>query len=173
MLSQLRPCRPSTRRSVVLLTSVRMFTVITMNIFSEWNRPKRLLVFVNPFGGKRRGPKIFNEKVRPLFELAGIYSEVISEFFSCFVQKIYRVACQTYFFGLIYTHSFILSLALFMLIFSLVLFLNTLYHVFLVLFIPSMFHEQFKVEVCLYCVKACLYCIEVHVHFCDLGKLLI
>ncbi|CAL1527023.1 unnamed protein product [Lymnaea stagnalis] len=43
----------------------------------EWQRPKRLLVFINPFGGKRKGVKIFNEKVRPLFELAGIYSEVI------------------------------------------------------------------------------------------------
>ncbi|XP_005097881.2 ceramide kinase [Aplysia californica] len=43
----------------------------------EWNRPKRLLVFINPFGGKKKAPKIFDEKVRPLFELAGIYSEVI------------------------------------------------------------------------------------------------
>ncbi|KAH9487790.1 hypothetical protein Btru_068344 [Bulinus truncatus] len=43
----------------------------------EWKRPKRLLVFINPFGGKRKGPKIFYEKVRPLFELAGIYSELI------------------------------------------------------------------------------------------------
>ncbi|XP_059153792.1 ceramide kinase-like [Physella acuta] len=43
----------------------------------EWKRPKRLLVFINPFGGKKKAVKIFNEKVRPLFELAGIYSEVI------------------------------------------------------------------------------------------------
>ncbi|KAK0064292.1 ceramide kinase, partial [Biomphalaria pfeifferi] len=43
----------------------------------EWKRPKRLLVFINPVGGKRRGPQIFNEKVRPLFDLAGIYTEVV------------------------------------------------------------------------------------------------
>ncbi|GFN84603.1 hypothetical protein PoB_001110900 [Plakobranchus ocellatus] len=43
----------------------------------EWQRPKRLLVFVNPYGGKKKARKIFNDKVRPLFELAGIYSEVI------------------------------------------------------------------------------------------------
>ncbi|BFZ08257.1 hypothetical protein BsWGS_11296 [Bradybaena similaris] len=43
----------------------------------EWRRPKRLLVFINPFGGKKRAMKIFREKVQPLFEMAGIYSEVI------------------------------------------------------------------------------------------------
>ncbi|CAG5117023.1 unnamed protein product [Candidula unifasciata] len=43
----------------------------------EWRRPKRLLVFINPFGGKKRAVKIFQDKVQPLFEMAGIYSEVI------------------------------------------------------------------------------------------------
>ncbi|ESO84380.1 hypothetical protein LOTGIDRAFT_168829 [Lottia gigantea] len=41
------------------------------------NRPKRLLVFINPIGGKKKGPKIYSEKVGPLFEIAGIYTEVI------------------------------------------------------------------------------------------------
>ncbi|XP_060069208.1 ceramide kinase-like [Ylistrum balloti] len=40
-------------------------------------RPESLLVFVNPFGGKRRGPKIYSEKVAPLFEMAGIRTDVI------------------------------------------------------------------------------------------------
>ncbi|CAJ1961544.1 unnamed protein product [Sphenostylis stenocarpa] len=35
-------------------------------------RPKRLFVFVNPFGGKRSGAKIFNEQVKPLLEDAQI-----------------------------------------------------------------------------------------------------
>uniref|UniRef100_A0A667ZWI0 Zgc:158263 n=2 Tax=Myripristis murdjan TaxID=586833 RepID=A0A667ZWI0_9TELE len=40
-------------------------------------RPHRLLVFINPFGGKGRGRKIYHSLVAPLFELAGINSHVI------------------------------------------------------------------------------------------------
>ncbi|XP_076133190.1 ceramide kinase [Alosa pseudoharengus] len=40
-------------------------------------RPHRLLVFINPFGGKRRGKQIFHSLVAPLFELAGISSHVV------------------------------------------------------------------------------------------------
>lgn len=36
------------------------------------HRPKRLLVFVNPFGGKKRGLKIYEKAVKPLFDIAGI-----------------------------------------------------------------------------------------------------
>ena len=43
------------------------------------SRPRHLLVFVNPFGGKKRAPKVF-EKVRPFFDLAGITLDVIGEF---------------------------------------------------------------------------------------------
>lgn len=35
-------------------------------------RPKRLLLFVNPFGGKRQAMKIFESHAKPLFEIAGI-----------------------------------------------------------------------------------------------------
>ena len=41
-------------------------------------RPKHLLVFVNPYGGKKKAPKVF-EKVRPLFDLANITLDVIGE----------------------------------------------------------------------------------------------
>ncbi|KAM3872314.1 ceramide kinase [Diretmus argenteus] len=40
-------------------------------------RPHRLLVFINPFGGKKRGRKIYHSLVAPLFELAGISFHVI------------------------------------------------------------------------------------------------
>ncbi|CAG07450.1 unnamed protein product, partial [Tetraodon nigroviridis] len=40
-------------------------------------RPRRLLVFINPFGGKKKGRKIYYSLVAPLFELAGISSHVI------------------------------------------------------------------------------------------------
>lgn len=35
-------------------------------------RPKRVLVFVNPYGGKGLAPKIYTEKVAPLLQLAGV-----------------------------------------------------------------------------------------------------
>ncbi|XP_054637896.1 ceramide kinase family protein isoform X2 [Dunckerocampus dactyliophorus] len=40
-------------------------------------RPSRLLVFINPFGGKKRGRDIYHSLVAPVFELAGISCHVI------------------------------------------------------------------------------------------------
>ncbi|XP_041859890.1 ceramide kinase family protein [Melanotaenia boesemani] len=40
-------------------------------------RPHRLLVFINPYGGKKKGRQIYHSLVAPLFELAGISSHVI------------------------------------------------------------------------------------------------
>ncbi|KAK1898927.1 Ceramide kinase [Dissostichus eleginoides] len=40
-------------------------------------RPNRLLVFINPYGGKQKGRKIYHSLVAPLFELAGISCHVI------------------------------------------------------------------------------------------------
>lgn len=42
-------------------------------------RPNRLLVFINPFGGKKKGRKIYHSLVAPLFELAGISSHVVGK----------------------------------------------------------------------------------------------
>lgn len=42
-----------------------------------FNRPRRLLVFINPIGGKRLGHKIYVEQVQPLFELANIKADII------------------------------------------------------------------------------------------------
>lgn len=41
------------------------------------NRPKRLLVYINPFGGKRQGKRIFEHAVAPLFRKACILSDVV------------------------------------------------------------------------------------------------
>lgn len=41
------------------------------------NRPKHLLVYINPFGGKRRGKRIYEQKVAPLFHRASISTDVI------------------------------------------------------------------------------------------------
>lgn len=35
------------------------------------HRPKRLMVFVNPFGGKKKGLQIYEQVVKPLFVIAG------------------------------------------------------------------------------------------------------
>ncbi|MBN3322524.1 CERK1 kinase, partial [Atractosteus spatula] len=40
-------------------------------------RPRRLLVFINPFGGRRCGRKIYQSQIVPLFELAGISTHVV------------------------------------------------------------------------------------------------
>lgn len=40
-------------------------------------RPKRLLIFINPVGGKKLAGKIYKEKVQPLFDLANIKTEII------------------------------------------------------------------------------------------------
>uniref|UniRef100_A0A8C4EQ49 Ceramide kinase n=1 Tax=Dicentrarchus labrax TaxID=13489 RepID=A0A8C4EQ49_DICLA len=41
------------------------------------NRPKSLLVYINPYGGKRRGKRIYKQKVAPLFRRACISADVI------------------------------------------------------------------------------------------------
>ncbi|XP_056133646.1 ceramide kinase [Lampris incognitus] len=41
------------------------------------NRPKSLLVYINPYGGKQLGKRIYEQKVAPLFHLASISANVI------------------------------------------------------------------------------------------------
>ncbi|CAM4477079.1 unnamed protein product [Lepidochelys olivacea] len=41
------------------------------------SRPKQLLVYINPYGGKRQGKRIYEQKVAPLFSLASISTDVI------------------------------------------------------------------------------------------------
>ena len=43
----------------------------------SFDRPKRLLIFINPFGGKGKGPIIFYKKIVPLLRMSGIQFEVI------------------------------------------------------------------------------------------------
>jgi hypothetical protein len=39
-------------------------------------RPRRLLVFINPHGGRGQAPALFYNTILPLFSLAGIESKV-------------------------------------------------------------------------------------------------
>ncbi|XP_001375028.1 ceramide kinase isoform X3 [Monodelphis domestica] len=40
-------------------------------------RPKHLLVYINPFGGKRQAKRVYEQKIVPLFNLASITTDVI------------------------------------------------------------------------------------------------
>ena len=48
-------------------------------------------MFINPVGGKRLGPKIYVEKVQPLFEVANVKTEVIGEFKKYLQTFFYRI----------------------------------------------------------------------------------
>uniref|UniRef100_A0A3Q2Z9R4 Ceramide kinase n=1 Tax=Hippocampus comes TaxID=109280 RepID=A0A3Q2Z9R4_HIPCM len=41
------------------------------------SRPTQLLVYINPYGGKRQAKRVYKQKVAPLFALAGIGTHVI------------------------------------------------------------------------------------------------
>nr|XP_057934030.1 ceramide kinase isoform X2 [Doryrhamphus excisus] len=45
------------------------------SVFS--NRPKSLLVYINPYGGKKQGMQLYDQKVAPLFSRACISTDVI------------------------------------------------------------------------------------------------
>ncbi|GIY03249.1 ceramide kinase [Caerostris extrusa] len=53
-------------------TSLKKWLQSIQDIISDLNRPKHLLIFVNPCGGKKKGVKIFETKVLPLLHLARI-----------------------------------------------------------------------------------------------------
>ncbi|XP_033858283.3 ceramide kinase-like [Acipenser ruthenus] len=44
--------------------------------YSE-ERPKNLLVFINPFGGRQRGREVYWTQIAPLFELAGVRAHIL------------------------------------------------------------------------------------------------
>lgn len=41
------------------------------------HRPRRIIVFVNPFGGKKKGNKIWEKQVQPLMKIAGVETKTI------------------------------------------------------------------------------------------------
>ena len=69
--------------------------ILTFKKFtSGFNRPRSLLIFVNPFGGKRKAPKIYEEQIAPLFELVGISTLVISKYNIVFYYVLVHIIIQ-------------------------------------------------------------------------------
>lgn len=50
---------------------------ISAAVAQQARRPRRLLVFLNPFGGSRRARQIWENVVRPVFDKAGIKSSAV------------------------------------------------------------------------------------------------
>ncbi|XP_055482986.1 ceramide kinase isoform X2 [Psammomys obesus] len=61
------------------------------------SRPKHLLVFINPFGGKGQGKHIYEKKVAPLFALASISTEIIiTEHANQAKETLYEINTDSY-----------------------------------------------------------------------------
>lgn len=48
-----------------------------MSFLGLTHRPRKILLFVNPFGGKKKGPKIWEKDVQPLMTIAGIETKML------------------------------------------------------------------------------------------------
>ncbi|KAK2121831.1 hypothetical protein P7K49_003217, partial [Saguinus oedipus] len=61
------------------------------------SRPKHLLVFINPFGGKGQGKRIYERKVAPLFTLASITTDIIvTEHANQAKETLYEINMEKY-----------------------------------------------------------------------------
>ena len=50
-----------------------------MKIHFTENRPKKLLIFINPTSGRQKGVEMYEKSVAPYFNLAGINTDVVGE----------------------------------------------------------------------------------------------
>ncbi|XP_061532983.1 ceramide kinase-like [Phycodurus eques] len=55
----------------------RWVSTIREQLAAISSRPSKLLVYINPYGGKRQAKRVYQQKVAPLFALAGISTHVI------------------------------------------------------------------------------------------------
>ncbi|XP_010785646.1 ceramide kinase [Notothenia coriiceps] len=70
-------CSEVTFHSANQALSEQWIKVINEQLALLTHRPKSLLVYINPYGGKRRGKRIYEQKVAPLFGRACISTDVI------------------------------------------------------------------------------------------------
>lgn len=58
--------------------TLNLWTTSIYNLIKSFcHRPQRLLVFINPYGGKKQAVQIYERKVQPLFNLARIDAHVV------------------------------------------------------------------------------------------------
>ncbi|XP_054609219.1 ceramide kinase isoform X1 [Dunckerocampus dactyliophorus] len=55
----------------------RWIQTINDQLSLQTNRPKSLLVYINPYGGKKQGKHLYDQKVAPLFSRACVSTDVI------------------------------------------------------------------------------------------------
>lgn len=63
-----------------MTVSFLFFPPVSFQCSSKGHRPKTLLVYINPYGGKRRAKCVYEHKVAPLFRCAGITTDVIGRY---------------------------------------------------------------------------------------------
>ncbi|KAG8439884.1 hypothetical protein GDO86_005883 [Hymenochirus boettgeri] len=63
----------------------------------QTHRPKHLLVYINPYGGCKKGKQIYEKKVAPLFSAAGIAADVVvTEYANHARDNLYDVNLEKY-----------------------------------------------------------------------------
>lgn len=53
------------------------YTHIKQKLAELKGRPRSLLLFINPFGGKQKAEKLYKKYIKPMFELASIEVNVV------------------------------------------------------------------------------------------------
>lgn len=56
--------------------AAELHSAIQRNIRADPDRPRNLLVIVNPYGGAREAMQLWTKKVEPVFSLAGVKAVV-------------------------------------------------------------------------------------------------
>ena len=62
---------------------------LLFSLLGYTSRPEKLLVFINPVGGRKEAEKIFQSKVEPLFYLAKLKYDIVGKLTKSFLLEIH------------------------------------------------------------------------------------